>query len=259
MGLRKTARSATSMVVGKYYGPTAGAITGALLKKVTAKSRNAAVAPAQLLQGTRLKSYLDRRYAKKCGVEVKQLQYIPGPGLIGTTLATQFNPLEGTIPQGTTDSTRIGSRIEIKRIQMKFKFSALAASTGPCQIRFIFLKVGDMAGTNPGSGSVLISPGNIRSMYLQENDQTRAFTIIKDKTFKLSAVSSGDQTITKEWSWTYKPKGCHSVEWLTSDTTGSLANMTKGNFLGYIMYESVPVAGQQPTLYQYTNVEWVDL
>jgi len=259
MGLRKQARNATSMVVGKYYGPTAGAITGALLKKVTAKSRNAAVAPAQLLQGTRLKSYLDRRYAKKCGVEVKQYQYLPAPGLVGTTLATQFTPLEGAIAQGTTDNTRIGSRIEIKRIQMKFKFTALAASTGPCQIRFIFVKLGDMPGTNPASGSILESTGNIRSMLTQTNDQTRDFTVIKDKTFKLSAVSSGDQNITKEWSWTYKPKGCHSVEWLSSDTTGSLANMTKGNFIGYIMYESVPVAAQQPTLYQYTNVEWVDL
>jgi len=249
-------RGRANAYVSAKYGARAAAIADQLFQKAT-KAVKAQVAPGAVIKGTKLKSYLDRTYARKCGVEVKQYE-IAQNAVPGTTLASSFAPLEGQIIQGLTDQNRIGSKIELKQIQFRFTFNAMVASTGPSKIRIIVVKVGEQLGTNPSAGQILETGTNIRSLYAQKNDVGRSFTIVKDKLISLSALNSGENTAYKEWNWTYRPKGCHEVEYLSSVTTGNLADMTKGNFVVYMMYESKPTAAQQPSYDVYARVQFID-
>jgi len=257
MGYIKTARNYATNYTAQRFGPNAGKVAAFLLKKAT-KSAKAVVAPSSLLKGTALKSYLDRSYQKKCGVEVKEYEIVSN-FTVGTTIAAAFNPLEGQIAQGLTDQNRIGAKVEIKQIKFRFTFNNAAASTCPTRLRLIVLKLGEMNGTNPAASLVLQTGTNIRSQYTQENDQTRNFTIVKDKLIKLSGLNSGDSNVVKDWSWNYRPKGCHSLEFNSSDTAGTLANMTRGNFLFYMMYESLPTVTQVPSVNVYARVQYIDV
>jgi len=206
------------------------------------------------IKGTQLASYLDRRYARKCGVEIKQTDLATNPS-ITTSLATYYSPFTG-VAQGTSDSTRIGDSIEVKECAIRATFTCGATSTGPTTVRIMVCKQNQMQAAALTGSAVLQDPTNIRSPKLL--DQQRSFTILKDFTFKLSGFNSGDTSMVHHWNWTYRPKGCHHIKWTQADSTGAIGNMLEGNLQILIMYEQAGAASG-PTSVVYFRTQWLDV
>jgi hypothetical protein len=216
-----------------------------------AKGRFSAPAPSAVIKGTKLKSYLDRTYAKKCGVEVKQLDVV-GSYTATSTLATFASPFLNIV-QGIDDADRIGASFEVKNCPINVTMYAGAASASAVFVRFILVKQNRMQQAALAAGSILETSTNIRSPYAL--DVTKSFTILKDKTFKLSALTSGEDSAFKQLKFTYTPKGCHECTFTQADTTGVIGNMTEGNLQLMIMYQGATA----PTLDFWCRPNWVDL
>lgn len=236
------------------YGKQAGAVASYLLSKKPGKAKASA---AQAIKNTNLASYLDRKYEKKCGVEIKQVDNAVTAASTTTTCAALSGgqPFVG-IAQGLTDATRIGNTIEVKSCKFKVNFYAGAASTGVTNIRIIVCKQSQMQLAALTGAALLQDPTNIRSPLIM--DKQRSFSVIKDFTFKLAAFSSGDAASAKSWTWTYRPKHCHSIKWTQADTTGVIGNMLEGNLIVFVFHEQNG-AVSVPSYNLYTRAEWTDV
>lgn len=216
------------------------------------KQAQARASPSQVLKGTRLLSYLDNKYEKKCGTEIKQFFSATVTGTPTTTLATLVSPFVG-IAQGLTDSTRIGDSIEVKKLRIRFTIRAGAASTAVSQVRIIVTKQGLMAGAVPTSNDILQTDTDIRSFYSQNKNET--FQILEDRTFTVTPLTTNDDKTRYTWDYVYTPKGCHSIKWVSGDTTGVIGNMILGNICVKTMYEG----GTAPALDFYVHGQYVDV
>ena len=214
----------------------------------------ARTAPSAVLAKTPLKSYLDKRYAKKCGVEVKQNDGSGNP-TITTSLANFNSPFVG-ISQGLTDSTRLGNSIEIKSYQCKINFHAGATSTAPTLVRLIIVKQLQMQLASLTGATILQDSTNIKSNYII--DKARSFTVLKDVTFTLSSFNSGSRDSYKSITYNYRPKTCHSIKWTQADATGIIGDMLEGNLQLLVMYQQPTGAASGPTCTYYDRCEWVD-
>lgn len=204
---------------------------------------------AQALKKTVLKSYMDKTYEKKCGIEVKQKLLGTTAVVPTTSLATWYSPFQA-ISQGLTDETRIGNSIEVKSLHFRCDFYGHATLLS--RVRIIVCKQGLMQGAVPASADILEDPNDIKSYYALNKDTP--FTIIKDTTFELTPLSTNDSMSQKTWKFTYKPKGCHLIRYLTSSTTGLVSDMIQGNLSFKIMHDGgLPSAAN--FLYK---TEWVD-
>lgn len=241
-----------------YYGAVKAYNTGAGIYNQVNAARSAFAAakpgamkgPAlgQQLKNTKLKSYLDKTYEKKCGVEVKQLQPVAASVGPTSTLATWFSPYSG-IAQGLTDQTRIGNSIEVKKLQVRCNF--VGHATAVCRVRIIVLKVGLMTGGVTASNDVIETSTDIQSFPALDCDSP--YKILKDVTFKLTPLSTNDVNTTKYWKYTYAPKSCHAIRFTQADTTGVVGDITEGNILLKIMHD-----GNQPTGTFNFRAEYVD-
>lgn len=242
----KTAGAAVTAYTGS--AGLGGAVSNLLAPE---KVSSVKTSPATILTNTRLRSYLDKRYARKCGVEVKQQDTIQTSNTISTALAVETNPFVG-IPQSLTDTGRIGNTIEVKSLSWDCFVKANTASTAPAIVRVIVVKQGDMNGAEVGVGQILEVTNNIRSP--RSLNIADPFTILMDRTFVLASTTSGDTSTYRHIKWTYRPKHCHEIRWTQADTTGALANMLRGNVTVYMMYEGA----SQPDHSSYFRAEYID-
>ncbi len=253
-GIKRLARTYAVPAITNRYGKAAGAAANLLLAKRPGKAK---VSAAQAIKNTNLASYLDKKYEKKCGVEIKQVDNAVTAASTTTTCAALSGgqPFVG-IAQGLTDSTRIGNTIEVKSCKFKVNFYAGAASTGVTNVRIIVCKQSQMQLAALTGAALLQDPTNIRSPLIM--DKQRSFSVIKDFTFKLAAFSSGDAASSKSWTWTYRPKHCHSIKWTQADTTGVIGNMLEGNLIVMVFHEQSG-AVSVPSYNLYTRAEWTDV
>lgn len=235
--------------VGNYVYQNRKAIASTL-GSMFAKKLSGAPPPSQVLKGTALHSYLDRRYEKKCGTEIKQFYQPTTTGTPGTGLATLVSPFMG-IAQGLTDATRVGDTIEVKKLRMRFTIRAGVASTANAQLRIIIVKQGNMSAA-ASAADILQTTSDVRSFYAQ--DKNEQFTILLDKTFTVTPLTTNDSKTRFVWDYVYKPKGCHAIKWTAADTTGVIANCLYGNINVKTMFEGAVA----PTLDFYVHGEYVD-
>lgn len=238
--------------VGNLVYQNRNAIKNTLATLFARKLGSGGLNPSKAVQSTALGSYLDRRYEKKCGTEVKQFYQVSSTGTPTTTLATLVSPFAG-IAQGLTDSTRVGDSIEVKSMRIRFTIRAGAASTACTQLRIIITKQGLMAGAVPTSNDILQTDTDIRSFYAQNKNEN--FKVLSDRTFVITPLTSNDSKTRFVWDYVYKPKGCHAIKWVSGDTTGVIGNMIKGNICVKTMYEG----GTAPAVDFYVHGEYVDV
>lgn len=237
----KSAYATGQRLYGQYQ-----AVQAAFAPAKVGRPRKAPVAAA--IKQTALKSYLDKTYEKKCGVEVKQFLSADTALAPSTTLATLISPYQN-IAQGLTDVTRLGNSIEVKKMKIHCNFTGHATLLS--RVRIIVIKQSAMQGAVPNVADVLETTTNIKSYYALDNDSS--YTILKDFTFEMTPLSTNDAQSQYTWKYTYKPKGCHSIRYLQADTTGVIADMIHGNINIKIMHD-----GGQPTGSFNFLAEWVD-
>lgn len=213
----------------------------ALLAKQKGKL-TARLTPSLALKGTKLKSYLDRTYQRKCGVEVKHYENQAAGLLVGTTLAQveQF-PNNGVIAQGMTDGTRIGNSIEIKKVSLNMTFYVNAGAINSTRVRAVLLRCHEAtAGTTPPPSNILWAPGNIRSGFMDKDETVVApnvpYSLVKAWDFHLDAPATGGND-RRDIRFNYHPKKCHAVRWLDTDVAGAVANIFEGALVLYVMYD----------------------
>lgn len=242
-------RPVAARIARERYGTAAGQAVDYLL----GPSEDApGASPATVVSGTRLASYLDKRYERKCGVEVKQVQNFTLGTALSTTLTHLTNPFSA-ISQGTNDVTRVGSSIEVKSLRLRMNVKAGAASATPSMVRLLILKQQVMQGAVPAVGSILETTSSVMSPYTL--DKTRSYTILKDVVFKLGGNTQGFTNAIKSIKWDYRPKHCHQIKYLQAAATGAVSDMTYGNIAIYIMYEGTTA----PTVDYYTRANYIDV
>lgn len=248
--LRGYASQAIVPYVQKHYGELAANTASYLLSKPASK----VTSPAKAIDNTKLKTYLDRRYERKCGVEVKQQETATSAIAITTSLASLESPFIG-IAQGLTDATRIGNTLEVKSYRVDATFYAGMSSTAVTYVRVMVIKQGQMQLAALTGAAVLQDPSNIRSPILL--DKQRSFTVIQDKFIKLAVPASGNDS-SYHWRYTYRPKSCHTIKFTQADTTGVIGDCLEGNLMVMVMYDQFVGTASTPTVKFYSRAEWVD-
>jgi len=249
-GKRFAYKQGKRAVAAKYGQQAADAYKYLFSSKSKAQAQ---ASPAAILAKTPLRSYLDKRYARKCGVEVHQRA-----GVISYTITSTLsnvNVITAAIAQGDGDAERVGSSLEIKSYTAKILFRAGALASDTTFVRMFLVKTGKTEGTNPSANEILTSTTNITSPLVSKTDNVvqSAFTIVKEFNFSLSPYShpGADKMIRIN----YRPKGCHSLRFLETDTAGSTANVIEGNLILYAMYSGVAAPTHSVN---YDQLEWVD-
>lgn len=221
----------------RYIGPSATQLIEQTLFKKSKKGP--VLSPGKALKSTALGSYLDKRYTRKCGMEVKVYDVYWNAQSIGGTIA--YLPLASTavgvnvgIAQGLTNITRVGDTIETKCLKIKGHFYTAATTTTPGLIRIVVIRQGAMAGTQLNPAQYLASVTNINSQLTLKADRTEPFQVLHDSTHAISLVGA-DRGISR-FNFTWRPKGCSPTTWSAADTTGALGNFTEGLISVYAMY-----------------------
>lgn len=194
---------------------------------------SAAVSVSTKLKSTPLKSYLDKNYEKKCGVEVKYRSILPTYIPLGTTMVPiiKFNSL---IALGTGDqSQRVGNRLETKSLGIHMQFNT-ANTTYDTRIKLYLVRQPQTELLDLPASEIMYNPADILSF--PNLDKTRSFTILKSWDFTLSPIGVKGNRL--EISYWHNPKSCEVTEWLTVDTTGASTNMTKGLISLMAMYQT---------------------
>jgi len=249
-------------VVKSAYPQQYASIKGLLasVKNPGRASPNAGLSPGRILKGTKLGRYLDQKYEKKCGVEVKHYQ-ASQTYTITTTLATpaalQF-PLDQTILQGTGMSSRVGAMFEVKSLEMNCTITPNATNNAAVRVRLFLVKCGkQINGALPPTGQIIWTTNNIRSPLVPVSEHNVEFTIVDEKVFSLAPIGSSSHQDRVDFQWNYYPKTCHIVEFSDSDTGGFTATCDRGLMAIYAMYETAGTAGL-PLLSVNYEYNWID-
>ena len=261
-GYARTLSNAARRAAGTDFGKMviAGAdakvrsLLGAAAGKVTAK-----LTPSVALKGTKLKSYLDKTYAKKCGVEVKHYQNILPPIAPGTTLSSLSEyPSSLFVPQNLTDSGRVGNTIEVKSLKLRMTVAANALATQSTRVRMFLVKMGQVGpGVTVPPSQLLWLPGSIRSPQVLKDETTIPFTVLKEWAFDLSPLNTNGND-RRDITFTYVPKTCHHIVWQDVDTTGDIVNITNGAIVLYAMFETFGLVAA-PLVYQNHEFDYIDI
>jgi len=226
-----------------------------------------------LIKNTKLKSYLDKTYQKKCGVEVKRATNSASTFLaaaVGATSGLQqyfLFPANLLIPQGVTDSTRVGNSIEIKKMFLNMSVSLAQAGTpftASVRFRFFLVKVGEVnpPGATPGAGQILTLPTTSLSTLTMKDEQSVPNSIIKEWDFTLHPLNT-DGKDRFDIKFTYVPKGCHAIRWTDADTLGFQSNIFNGNIVLYCLWECQslvpPPIGSVPLVSTYNEIDYIDI
>lgn len=240
------------------YSPVGQALIGAGKAKVNSllsdfRNAKAKISAAALVKNTPLGSYLDKKYEKKCGVEVKQRDTI---GALALPLALgDFGPafyFNMNIAQGTTDVTRIGNSIETKSLALKMSvYSNVLVGGASTRVKILLVRTTDPNGAPLTANQILQVVGNMRSPPALDRSET--FKVIKEWDFTLSPQGAeGDQ---KWLTFYHNPKSCEVTKWNQADVAGLQANNIKGLYQMFGMYQGAVA----PTLDLYCRFSYVDI
>lgn len=222
------------------------------------RQQSAKVSATATLQKTPLKSYLDKTYQRKCGVEVKQVSIGPTvtPALTNVLTAIVGTTFNMGIAQGITDQTRLGNTIETKSLELRL---TVDTNVGPPNnvdtlVRIMLVRFANMAsGVVPNPNQLLYTTGDIRSF--KALDYVQNSTIIKD--WKFTLAPPGNHGTSKSITYYHNPKGCEETKWNIADTIGNLANLEKGLYCLYAMAENA--TGLYPTISFTARFNFVDV
>lgn len=208
---------------------------------------------SSLIKNTKLKSYLDKTYAKKCGVEIKRFLSGGVGGVIptGTLTAIQQIPQNLAIPQNLTDSGRTGNSIEIKSLDFRMTIQSNAGALATTRFRMFAIKVGEvLPGAVPSAAQILNSTTSVRSPLVIKDEQQVPYTVLKE--WNVSLAQPGAATnMRQDITWKYQPKGCHAIRWIDADNTGLVANIYSGAIVLYYMFEQIGFATPPSVDYVY--------
>lgn len=219
-----------------------------LLSYVDGKEAKKASQPGAVIKGTGLKSYLDRTYQKKCGVEIKH-KLVANSLAPTTTLALGYTPFDD-IPTGTLDYERTGNSIECKRVRFRCILTNSSA-TVPTFVRLIWVWCKNYNGSTIALTQILNTTTNIMSF--PPIDEGRGVKILRDKTIPLGVTTS--DTSRKEINFGLSFPKCKSIRWTQASTTGDVAEMQEG-FIGlYTMAADATIT----SIVYYAEPEWVDV
>jgi len=171
-----------------------------------------------------------------------------------TAIDTTFTGISTalTIPQGNTTNTRSGNNCRMTCYNMRLSLKQNSAATVGCRVRLIGYVQPRMQTAGAIFNANDILEDHTASLDTPYDMNTNGYNIIYDKTFDLPAPTSegANKTIT----FIYKPLA-HEVEWNDADTTGSAANLLRGN-LRFLIADDA--AASHPTYSAYTRVKFVD-
>jgi len=131
------------------------------------------------------------------------------------------------IPQGTTDNTRIGQKINLKRIRIKFNAILTANTVTGERIRIILWKDKQANGAAPAVTDILTN-ADIDSFINMDN--TERFEIIKDRTFIIQPQSgtAGSACLATPFMWRFNHKANTRIDY--SSTAGAITELRSVNY-----------------------------
>lgn len=166
-------------------------------------------------------------------------------GYLLTTAATPGAIVLNQIPQGTTQSTRLGRRMKISGIRLKgFIVAAAAGTVSNCGWMLVHQKTPNNPSAMPAYTDILVTQHINSLRNVDNNDKLRVLrfwsTIV---TGNSTTPSTGTEIVPFDEMIDLKNKDV-ITEWTAADTTGVYGNMEKGALLLYAISGASPNAPQ---------------
>lgn len=189
------------------------------------------------------------RLKEKLGLntELHCLDVASGVAVLATTLAQLQGAI--TVPQGATDTTRVGDSIRIVSWEQFLIASTQATTATPTIVRFIGVANRHNApATTPTT--ILKDTTDVMSPLHPQFSQS-GLELVFDKSIVLgagSAQSDGCQLFEKHW----RPSDFHMI-WTQGDTTGVQADLVAGGTYVFGMYNATAGAAVAAPKYSITS------
>jgi len=126
---------------------------------------------------------------------MKFLDTVTGPYTLTTAMADQPADTILAIPQGTTDVTRVGNKVTVKKVMLRGRFNLLdQAKSNPngCSMRVMIVWDKQANGTAGVDGSVVLEQNNVYGF--NNLDNSDRFQILKDKWYTLNPMTQTGST-----------------------------------------------------------------
>jgi len=163
------------------------------------------------------------------------------------------------IPQGNTNSTRVGDSIRVEKMIWRLGVSTTTGATSATRARFIcvYRKLSQGAGMSGfvTAAQILNQVQAFDGPY-SPNLASDGITVLWDKTIDLGLYSSDICTHTL-----MIPVPGHHMKWTAADTTGALANLCESEVTLWAFYDNATGGGGLAADYNYQwfrETEFVD-
>lgn len=158
----------------------------------------------------------------------------------GTALSTSLSQIQGaiTVPQGTTNASRVGNSLRVVLYEQSLRAFASATTAFPFKVRFMVVTARtDSPSVSPSPSAILQFPSDIGSP-LYSDIAAHGYQVIFDRTAQLSTVASGQSDGIATMNFAWRPREFH-MTWTLGDTTGVQANLEAGGIYVFAMYGDV--------------------
>lgn len=182
-------------------------------------------------------------------VDTATAAYTPTTSMSGAITINQT-----AIAQGTTSSTRTGSSIRITNYRIKGMWINPAGNLLNSTVRVLIVNWGRTPASTISPSILLQSPNDVNS--LRNLDSTGSFRILSDRTYQFAPVSTGDAQQVIPFNFEWAPKN-HHMQWVDSDTAGTLSNIINGVVYVYFLCDQA-TAANFPYLSVFQRVKFVD-
>jgi len=195
-----------------------------------------------------------KQLKKKLGLNTENKNYdVSGTQAITGACAPWLTPT-ASLAQGNTNITRSGNSLRITHWKLRGTIYNAAANVNYQQVRVIctFMANSPTAGTVVTPAQLLQTTTNIVSPY---NTDLEGVRVIYDKIFVIKPQITGQVVVVPfkfKWSPSYD---MGHVQWTDADTTGLVANMTKGIIRIFIFDDQ---GANHPSVDYYSRVHFVD-
>lgn len=187
----------------------------------------------------------------------RKFKYSTYEGSITGGGATSQTPISlVTINQGTTDITRTGDRIRVRRIHVRGRLTGGLSAVGAATARVLFViwnPVGAGAVNAPVSGQVLQGSAGYMPFSAYSRDYGDSYQVVHDSTHEVK--SAAGQTIGPEMEFVYFDRAVTvDMEFSAGATTP-----TTNNLYVFVVSDTTAAAGYQPVLLLQSTLWYEDL
>jgi len=179
-----------------------------------------------------------------------------GSSVLGATLGQIQGAI--TVPQGTTNATRVGDSIRVVSWEQYISVRQNTTNATPQRARFIgFYNRHNAPATSPVAATQILADATDANSPIAAEFAQAGYQLVFDEVVDLAAGTGLTLGVQGSFRKIWRPQDVH-MTWTQGDTTGVQANLVEGGLYVYAFRQDLGTALAAPTYYITSRLTFVD-